>query len=677
MIETVSNLTLLEELEINIPVQISDINDDFLQLDRLRKIKGWFWPFLSKIEETPLLIGRTKNVLFDKPVDEAVKVFRDKFKDSNMSKEQLELLFGIHVKNYTALNAILPNALKASLEEKKPVNLILLDKPKGESAKSIKENLGSHNITITGQSENQSIIVIGVKTILDEAEPYVEKGYKLITVDHLKDVLVAVADPWLMQKDNESSNTQLMQLLASNQTENYQIAFQIIEGGGANKTIQSLLAAIMLSHPESSIYKTAEKLYDKYGSQSFKVHAKNTKISFRKSGDTEKKVNIVVNHPDIDAFTFRLMHHCIAGSNKNIADVQPKIFRLKDVKNVEISETLPFFTHFEEIHFDNCQDLKFEKGIPLLKQMTWCKVLNINNCRINVPDTISELDHLNSLDLGFNIVLNPNCLEKLKSLRHLNIEGTKLAEWKWLKSLCELEYINVNNCALLNLPQEIYSIKTLTTIIAKQNKIKQIEEIINELVNLKLLDFSNNQLTSFPYFLAKLPNLTTLLLRSNSIPEFDSSKVINVANTNSFSWVEFNLSRNGLSKFSFGNMMLPALRVLDISYNEISMLDNSIFASGSLSELYAECNKISAIPPAISKVTHFTKLWLHKNQIARLEDYMAGIRIENCDLSDNQISFIHPDFDSIGKDGYARLYWKIRNNPISATLNNFGGLYGR
>jgi len=73
----------------------------------------------------------------------------------------------------------------------------------------------------------------------------------------------------------------------------------------------------------------------------------------------------------------------------------------------------------------------------------------------------------------------------------------------------------------------------------------------------------------------------------------------------------------------------------------------------------------------------FGKLWLHNNRITRLEHYMAQLRVSNCDLSNNNISFIHPDFDVYGKDNHARLYWKIRNNPISRTLHNFGGLYGR
>lgn len=82
--------------------------------------------------------------------------------------------------------------------------------------------------------------------------------------------------------------------------------------------------------------------------------------------------------------------------------------------------------------------------------------------------------------------------------------------------------------------------------------------------------------------------------------------------------------------------------------------------------------KYPPFPSSISKVNYFTKLWLHNNLISRLEDYMAKVRVENCDLSNNQISFICPDFDTIDKDNYARLYWKIGGNPISKNLNKFG-----
>ncbi len=82
--------------------------------------------------------------------------------------------------------------------------------------------------------------------------------------------------------------------------ENYRVAFQIIATGGANKSIQSILAAIMMAHPDKEVHKAAEKLYDKYGSQAFKLYIKESKISLRTGGDVDRKVNTVVKHVDVE-----------------------------------------------------------------------------------------------------------------------------------------------------------------------------------------------------------------------------------------------------------------------------------------------------------------------------------------------------------------------------------------
>lgn len=674
--ETVAKLPVLEELDFGVPVADSDIDETFLKIDHVKQLTGYGWRFAYHSEKAPLLLGRTKQVLFQYTLGEKLAAFRQRFNSPSLSDRQLELLFGMFIKNFTAVNERLPNLLQGRLAEKKPVNLIILDKPKGESAKSIKESLKSYPITINGTGAENSVVVIGPRTTAEEAEPYIVQGYDLATVDHLKEVLVAEADPWLLQEENGSSNAQLLQLLTSNQTENYLIAFQIIETGGANKAIQSLLAAIMLSHPETKVAKAATKLYDKYGSGSFKHHAEALKISLKRSGDTLRKVNALVNHPDIDAFAFRLMHHLIAGSNKNIADLPAHIFTIKNVPDIQITEVLPFFTHIKELHFEGCERFPLKEAIPLLKEMTTCRVLKLNGCKTTVPASIAELTHLQVLEIGGNEVAAPGALTSLQNLKRLDVEGTKIGEWEWLQNLVSLESLNISHNALAAIPTGILAIKNLKELEASHNHITEIDPRITELTELGSIDCSNNKINSFPYFLAKLQKLGRLLLRSNTIAEFDSLQIISTTQAEELPWTTLNLSRNKLTSFSLGSLHLGHLQVLDISYNAITALDHSVFQSGSLRELYAQGNAIPEIPEAVSRVGYFDKLWLQGNRITALPEYMARVRVQNCDLSDNQIHFIHPDFDVIGKDNYGRLYWKIRNNPVSESLVNFGGLYG-
>ena len=674
--ETVAQLPLLEELDFGVPVADSDIDETFVKMDRNIRLTGFGWRFAYHAEKAPLLLGRTRQVGFQYTLGEKLAAFRTRFNSPSLSGRQLELLFGLFLKNFTAVNELLPNLLKTKLGEKKPLNLILLDKPKGASLKSIREQLKGYPITINGPGAENSILVIGSKTTADEAEPYITQNYDLATVDHLKEALVAEADPWLLQEENESSNTQLLQLLASNQAENYLVAFQIIETGGANKLVQSLLAAIMLSHPETKVAKAAAKLYDKYGSQSFKHHAEALNLSLKRSGNTLGKVNAIVDHPDIDAFAFRLMHHLIAGTNKNIADLPADSFTIKNVPDIKITEALPYFTHVKELEFEGCERFPLEEAIPLFKEMTGCKVLKLNGCKTNVPSSIATLTHLQVLEIGGNEVTDPGALGALQNLKRLDVESTKIRDWHWLQSLAALESLNISHNALTAIPSEVLALKGLKELEASHNYLTEIDPHITELSGLEAIDCSNNKITRFPYFLAKLQRLGKVLLRSNAITAFDPLQITGIAQTKELPWTTLNLSRNKLTTFSFGSLHLRYIRVLDISYNAITALAPSVFHSSSLKELYAQDNDIPEIPEAILGVGYFDKLWLQDNRLKALPDYMARVRVQNCDLSNNQISFVHPDFEVIGKENYGRLYWKIRNNPVSESLRDFGGLYG-
>src|SRR6202012_4198534 len=95
------------------------------------------------------------------------------------------------------------------------------------------------------------------------------------------------------------------------------------------------------------------------------------------------------------------------------------------------------------------------------------------------------------------------------------------------------------------------------------------------------------------------------------------------------------------------------LKELDISHNQVEELHETLF-SPSLKAFYANHNKIVILPSILGNTTPFAYLWLQHNYIKELPDYFAHAVIDNCDLSNNQIAFIHPDFDKYGNGQYAR-----------------------
>lgn len=665
-------LPRLKHLRLEFPYNKAEIllsPDYLLILDRLEEMQNWYMGAVTD-NKLPLALGLTKKVRFRHHFEKILPPFREQVNGKDYSPLQTQLLFGLFVKNILGVQQLVPNVLaEAVARQEKPV-LRLLDRPKGATLKSINASLEKYGIRADNSAEGEgTIVVVGANTTMEEAEPFIAAGRPLITVDQLNEVLISGGDHWLLEEDNQPVNEQLLQLLCSNQVENYKVAFQIITTGGANRAIQSLLAAIMMAHPDKEVYKAAEKLYDKYGSQAFKQHIKEARISLRTSGDVDRKVNAAVKHPDIDGMLFRLMYHTIAGANDHIKRVNASIFSMKEIPDIRLPAEMIYFSGIQELHFEGCERLNMESAIDLIRLMPACQVLNLNGCHLTIPASIGTLTQLQKLDIAGNTLTDEMSLQPLVNLKELNVEGLKLRQWDWLGQLTQLTTLNINNNALPALPASLYSLPQLQKLEAKQNKLTAVPEQLAGLPWLSYLDLSNNAITEFPYFLGRVA-LMSLLLRSNKISEVDTDRLYAAGSNGSLPWDELNLARNQLTSLQFKGE--HNLRKLDISYNQLEALDDSLFG-GQLDSFYASNNQISVIPRAVLKRSFYTYFWVQHNNITELPDYFAQARIQNCDLSNNKIQSIHPDFDKYGKENHGRLYWKLGNNPLPR--GQVGGIY--
>jgi Leucine-rich repeat (LRR) protein len=654
ILELIKALPQLKFADIDMPQDKGDVfftEEGIAILDRLEKITGRYFDFFFP-NRIPLVIGLTKKVNFQRALQKVLPEFRHLTANKNYSPLQLKLLFGLYTKSTSTFAELLPNKLKDVLDKK--VTLRLLEKPKGESMQSINKKLRNYGIKTSSTADDENtIVVIGNNSSFEEVIKFVDNDRDIITTDQLNEVLINEGDHWLLQDDNKEVNEPLLRLLTSNQPENYKVAFQIIETGGANKIIQGILAAVMMAHPDKEIYKSAENLYDKFGSQSFKLHAKGVKASLRKGGNVKYKIDAIVAHPDIDAMMFRLMCLCISGTY---------VFEMKGYKDLKLPEEIVYFSHIRKVCFENCSGFHVVEAIELLKAMPACKALKLNGCHITIPASIRSLTQLETLEIAYNTPADITALQSLASLKTLDIEGIKIKEWEWLSSLNKLEILNINNNELQTLPESLFSLKKLNRLEAKQNKIVVVSGKLIELVSLCYLDLSNNLINDFPYFLST-SQLQSLLLRSNKISFFDRDVSFPTLR-------ELNLSRNLLTELQFKNPL--DLRILDISYNKISTLDDSLFTP-LLRSFYANNNEITVLPKAVLNSKSYDYFWLQNNAITELSDFFAHAIISNADFSNNKIASIHPDFDKYGVQNYGRLYWKMEKNLLPAM--KIGGMY--
>lgn len=670
----VAALPNLRELHITVT------GDDYYQLlspenmpllDKLQKIDiSYNGLWRSEPYKTPLCVATTHKVQIHYAFRESLPAFRLKVKDKTYNVLQLQLLFGIYLKVIPAVNALLPNQLADAIAAQQHPNLHLLAKPKGESQKSINEKLEQYGIAVNNkQADNNTIVVIGTDTTMEDLMPLLDAGCHVITTDQLNEVLISKDDHWLLQDDNEAANTQLLRLFASNDPDNYQLAFEIIEAGGANKIIQTLLAVVMLAHPDKTIHKKAEKLYDKYGSQAFRQQVKNNKISLRVGGNVSAKLQRVVASQDVDEVMFRLMYQLVAGSNNNISKVRVSSFSMKGVANITLPPEIAFFTQITDWDFESCEGFNIDAAISIFAEMPNVKHLRLNSCHITIPGSIGTLTQLETLEIAHNTLAVEDSLQSLVHLKSLDATGIKLKNWDWLKSLKGLLGLKLSNNQLPAIPEAVFDMQQLALLEARNNKLTAVPEALMHLPKLDQLDFSNNQITDFPYFLGNR-KLSWLLLRSNKISVVDMAQLSVAAKGEPISWGQLNLSRNQLTSFDMTGCRF-VMRSLDISHNKLTALHPSIFVTA-LTDFYAHHNQISELPP-IAANTRFDDFWVQNNQLTELPAHMAHIFIHNADFSNNQISRIHPDFNQHGADNYGRLFWKIKNNPLPK--GKMGGMY--
>lgn len=184
--------------------------------------------------------------------------------------------------------------------------------------------------------------------------------------------------------------------------------------------------------------------------------------------------------------------------------------------------------------------------------------------------------------------------QALKENRHeLVIHGPKISNKisKYgidpkLFTVLSLNYLNITNTCLVNIPSELGNLQNLTNLVLHSNSISSLPDNISKLTKLKVLDCSRNQLKSLPEDIDNLPQLTTLNLSANLLQSLP-------------------IQKNNLK-----------LSILDLSHNEFSEFPDICYPElGHLAELKLNDNKIEEIPSNISVLTSLKLLDLGNNQI--------------------------------------------------------------
>ncbi|XP_053982517.1 leucine-rich repeat-containing protein 47-like [Hylaeus volcanicus] len=181
---------------------------------------------------------------------------------------------------------------------------------------------------------------------------------------------------------------------------------------------------------------------------------------------------------------------------------------------------------------------------------------------------------------------------------------------KSLFNLNHLNYLNITQTCLQEVPEEIEKLHNLTNLVLHSNEISKIPNTIDKLEKLKFLDCSRNKLTSLPDEIGRLPQLTTMNLSSNLLKSLPTQigniklSVLDLSNNQFESFPdicfpnlvhvsEIYINGNQIKEIPVTMNQLPQLKILNVSDNLISVIPGEIADCNKLKELYLKGNPIA------------------------------------------------------------------------------------
>lgn len=181
------------------------------------------------------------------------------------------------------------------------------------------------------------------------------------------------------------------------------------------------------------------------------------------------------------------------------------------------------------------------------------------------------------------------------------------------------EILNLDNIELESLPPEIFELKWIKRLTARNNNIRVIPKKIKELHLLREIDLSNNKITFLPKIISELKDLEEINLNDNNIREFPEEitllsklsilfisdnligKIPNSISLNK-NLISLDISKNLLTNIPLGICDLLGLENLDINSNLIINIPKEIFQLNNLRYLDLSSNLLSKLPQTIRNI---------------------------------------------------------------------------
>ncbi|MFX0093957.1 MAG: leucine-rich repeat domain-containing protein [Candidatus Hodarchaeota archaeon] len=273
---------------------------------------------------------------------------------------------------------------------------------------------------------------------------------------------------------------------------------------------------------------------------------------------------------------------------------------------------------------------------------------------------IAENNHIIELSLDSAGLLG---MEPIGELRDLT---------KSIGRFRNLRRLRLSYNQLQSLPESIGGLQSLEELYLRENRLETLPPSLGQLQNLRVLDLQNNQLQSLPGTIGRLRNLRKLNLGFNLLKTLPET-IGQLQNLQ-----KLDLGENQLHTFSprqqtldhflrlearkflgYGEILsrLSQLQELNLSYNNLCELPDSLGQCQSLKILYLEGNQLSSLPVSLGLLRNLQVLNLHKNRLRVLPTSLGQLKnLHTLNLAENL-------FD-ISLSSMVRLVWLTQKNPV-------------
>lgn len=224
-------------------------------------------------------------------------------------------------------------------------------------------------------------------------------------------------------------------------------------------------------------------------------------------------------------------------------------------------------------------------------------------------DALKALKELNLSDCGLKTL--PQELVCLQGLEELNVSKNKF-QGVVPRVICELKNLKtliLGGCGLNDLPDEFAKLQGLERLELWRNTFQKAPKALCELKNLKELILNKCGVSSLPDEFANLQGLESLTLENNGLYEFP--KVL----CQLTSLKKLDLLRCGLETLPYEIVNLQGLEELVLGYNNFKKFPNALCGLINLKSLnLAKCG-LKTLPDTLEVLQKLEKLYLPLNQL--------------------------------------------------------------